>query len=523
MTNLFSGRQLSRHRRYLALWLPLLPTDRLHRIRRRSGAPDDKPLVVLAREKSALRIAHVDRRARALGLSPGLTLADARARVPALDLADENLSADAALLEHLADWCDRYTPLVGLDGADGIMLDITGCAHLFGGEAALNADLVTRVTRFGFSVQSAIAGTPDAARAIARYGEGGIVQEGSEAKAVSPLPIAALGVDPAIVTALARAGLRRIKDLNERPRAPLAARFGEDLLDRLSRALGEVDHPLSPRRLLPELSSERRFAEPIGRAEDVSAALGELARELAECLEARGAGGRHFEASFFRADGAVRRIAVLAGRPLRDAKTLTKLFEERLDSLADPIDPGFGFDMIRLCALSSETSHAVQTGLDGRENENEDIAELVDRLGARFGPARIKRFVPQDSHIPERAAQSVPAMTDRTGTGAWPEKEEGVPPLRPLRLFDPPEPVDETLSEVPDGPPVRFRWRRVMREVARAEGPERIAPEWWRRDEAGLTRDYFRVEDREGHRYWLYREGLYGQDRPRWFLHGLFA
>jgi protein ImuB len=523
VTNLFSGQQLSRHRRYLALWLPLLPTDRLHRIRRRSGAPADKPLIVLARVKSALRIAHADRKARALGLVPDLTLADARARVPDLDLADEDLSADAALLEHLADWCDRYTPLVGLDDTDGIMLDITGCAHLFGGEAALNADLLTRLTRFGFSVRSAIAGTPDAARAIARYGEGGIVAEGLEAKAVSSLPVAALGVDSGIVTALARAGLRRIKDLAERPRAPLAARFGGDLLDRLARTLGDVDHPLSPRRPLPELVTERRFAEPIGRTEDVAGAIGELAHELGLFLEARGSGGRRFEASFFRADGAVRRIAVLAGRPLRDAKTLLRLFEERLDSLADPVDPGFGFDMIRLCALSSEVSHAVQAGLDGKENDSEEIAELIDRLGARFGPDRIRRLIPQDSHIPERAAQSVPAMADIAGSGAWPEREKGVPPLRPLRLFDPPEPVDETLSEVPDGPPVRFRWRRVMREVARVEGPERIAPEWWRRDDASLTRDYFRVEDREGHRYWLYREGLYGRDRPRWFLHGLFA
>lgn len=454
---------------------------------------------------------------------PGLTLADARARVPELDIADEDIFADAALLEHLADWCDRYTPLVGMDGMDGIMLDITGCTHLFGGEAALNADLLTRLTHFGFSVRSAIAGTPDAARAIARYGEGGVIAEGSEAKAVSLLPVAALGVDPGTVTALARAGLRRIKDLRERPRAPLAARFGEDLLDRLARTLGEIDHPLSPRRPLPELAAERRFAEPIGRIDDVTAALSELALELAECLEARGSGGRRFEASFLRTDGAVRRIAVLAGRPLRDAKTLVKLFEERLDSLADPIDPGFGFDIIRLAALASEASHAVQAGLDGKENENEEIAELIDRLGARFGPGRIRRFVPQDSHIPEHAARSVPAMTKAAGSGAWPEREDGTPPLRPLRLFDPPEPVDETLSEVPDGPPIRFRWRRVLREVVRTEGPERIAPEWWRRSDASLTRDYFRVEDREGHRYWLYREGMYGQDRPHWFLHGLFA
>ena len=504
----------------------MLPTDRLHRLKRRAGAaPDERPLVVLAKVKSALRIAHADTRARALGLGPGLTLADARARVPDLDLAEEDEGADAALLDHIADWCDRYSPLVGLDGADGIMLDITGCAHLFGGEAGLRMDMTARLTRFGFTARSAVAGTPDAARAWARYTKGGVIAPGTEAQAVRPLPIAALDLDPARTTALARAGLKIVADLADRPRAPLAARFGQDLLDRLSRILGETDHPVSPRRPVPELAAERRFPEPIGRSEDVMATLEHLAGELAPCLEARGAGGRRFEASFFRADGAVRRIGVLAGRPLRNAKTLAKLFSEKIDTLADPVDPGFGFDMIRLAALATETVLPAQSGLDGRANDDEEVAELIDRLGARFGPARVMRFVPQDSHAPERAARRVPAISAVSGSGDWAERREGEPPMRPLSLFEPPEPVEETLSEVPDGPPVRFRWRRVMHEVARAEGPERVASEWWRRDEAELTRDYFRVEDREGRRYWLYREGLYGQetDRPRWFMHGLFA
>ncbi len=498
----------------------------MHRLRKANGAaPAEKPLVILAKVRSALRITHADRRAHTARLLPGLTLADARARVPDFDTEDEDQAADLAALEHIADWCDRWTPLVGMDGADGLILDITGCTHLFGGEAGMLREVLGRLTAFGFTSRGALASTPDAARALARYSKGGVIPAGRTSEVVRPLPIAALGLDDARVIALARAGLKRVGDLADRPRAPLAARFGDDLLDLLLRTLGEAEHPISPRRPLPELVTERRFAEPIGRAEDVEATIGELGRDLALLLEARGHGGRRFEASFFRADGAVRRIPVLTGRPLRDAKVLARLFSERLDALADPVDPGFGFDMIRLAALSSEAALNVQAELDGRESGDEAVAELIDRLGARFGPSRVTRFVPRDSHIPERAAEAVPAISPEAGSNDWVESEPGEPPARPLRLFDPPEPIDNTLFEVPDGPPIRFRWRRIVHEVARAEGPERIAAEWWRREREMPTRDYFRVEDREGRRFWLYREGVVTSpgDQPPWFLHGLFA
>jgi protein ImuB len=475
--------------------------------------------------RGAQRIAHADRRALELGLQPGLTLADARARVPDLSIEDEDPAAVRALIERMAGWCERYTPMVGLCAPDGLNLDITGCAHLFGGEAALRNDLRARLARAGFSTRIALAGTPDAAAALARYSAGGVIPAGGEAAAVRPLPLAALRLDAERITALARAGLKTVADLADRPRAPLAARFGADLLDRLVRTLGEVDSPISPRSPLPELVAERRFAEPIGRAEDVLGTLQELAGDVAALLEARGEGGRIFEGAFFRADGAVRRIRVQTGQSMRGPDALARLFDERLDALADPIDPGFGFDMIRLSVLAAEARLEAQTRLDGEEQTDERIAEAVDRLGARFDPAKVVRFVAHDSHVPERAARALPYFADSAAGASWAPAQSEDPPLRPLRLFTSPEPVEETLSEVPDGPPRRFRWRRVMHEVAYAEGPERIAPEWWKDGDGTATRDYFRVEDREGRRFWLYREGLYGAEAgpPRWFVHGLFA
>jgi protein ImuB len=524
VTNLFSAK-----RRYLALWLPLLPTDRLHRQKewrqKESGAaPDDRPLAVLCRQKNALRIAHADRHACALGIRPGMTFADARTLVPEIVFVEEDHVADIALRDAIAEWCDRYSPLVGVDDEAGLMLDIAGCTHLFGGEDALRADITSRLMKMGFSIRSAIAGTPDAARAVARFSNGGVVPPGGEAAAVRPLPVAALGVETAIQVALARAGLKTIADLADRPRAPLAARFGADLVDRIARTLGEIEHPISPRRPIPELIVERRFAAPIAHADDVLGTIRRLAVKLVPLLETRGAGGRHFEASIFRTDGAVRRIAVASGRPLRDAAVLMKLFAERIDALADPIDPGFGFDMIRLAVLASEDLLQAQTQFDGREQDDEAVAELIDRLSARFGAAQVMRFVAHDSHIPERMARAVVAQSAQASRGAWPARVAGEPPAYPLRLFDPPQPI-ETMAEVPDSPPVRFLWRRVWHNIVASEGPQRIAPEWWARGTAERTRDYFRVEDREGRRYWLYREGLYDSDQgpPHWFLHGLFA
>jgi protein ImuB len=451
-------------------------------------------------------------------------LADARAMYPSLPVVEADPEADRRFLEAITDWCDRYTPLVGLDPPDGLLLDVAGCAHLFGGEAALARDLVMRLARQGLRARAAIADTVGCAWGVARYGKPGIVPHGETRAAVLPLPIAALRVEPEIVADLKTSGLTCVADLAARPRAPFAARFGKALLLRLDQALGAVDEPITPRLPLPAAMAEQRFPEPIAREADVLGTIEHLARQLVPVLDRRGEGGRLFQVALFRADGKVHRLEIGTGSPLRDPARVRKLFEERLAVLGDACDPGFGYDMVRLSALVTERMDPVQTGLAGADH-SEELAHLIDRLGARFGLRRVTRLVPQDTHIPEYAVAAVPAHAARHASAAPMAEQDTLSAARPLRLFARPEPVD-AIAEVPDGPPVQFSWRHVTHQVARVEGPERIAMEWWRDDRGNkLTRDYFRVESDAGARVWLYREGLYGREpgNPRWYLHGLFA
>ena len=467
-----------------------------------------------------------------LGLTPGLALADARAMYPALAAADADPHADARLLEAVADWCDRYTPLVGLDAPDGLLLDIAGCAHLFGGEAALCRDLVERLSWQGLQASVAVADSVGCAFAVARYGRAPIVSRGAARETLAPLPLAALRIDANTVAGLAQAGLKRIADVLDRPRAPLAARYGQIFVRRIDQALGHEDEPITPRLPLPAAMAERRFPDPIGREEDVLGTIEQLARELDRVLERRGEGARLLQVALFRADGKVHRLELGTAAPLRDPARVRRLFADRLAVLGDECDPGFGFDMLRLSALVTERFDPQQSGLAGSGDDAADLAHLIDRLGARFGLRRVSRLEERNTHIPEFAVAAVPAHAPVSSSApAQQQQRDSVAPTRPLRLFQRPEPI-EAIAEVPDGPPVRFRWRHVLHEVERVEGPERIAMEWWHdADGNKLTRDYFRVESRQGARVWLYREGLFGREtgqpgmpeKPTWYLHGLFS
>ena len=521
----------SQSRRYLAVWLEHLPTDRI--VRSLSPRPRD-PRVIVAEIKSALRLTAMNAAAAALGLRVGQPLADARAMYPALlvDHADE--AADARLAEAICDWLGRYTPLVGLSAPDGMMLDISGCAHLFGGEEAMRQDIVRRLSLQGFKARTAVAGTVGAAWAFARFGTKRVVAGTELRETLQPLPLAALRLDAGKIDALARVGLKKIADLEDRPRAPLAARFGAQLLRRLDQAQGVEDEPIAPRLPLPPYIAERCFAEPVTHEEFILQTIEHLAADLARRMEQRGEGARALHTTLYRVDGAVRRLSVATSKPLRDTRALCRLFRERFATLADELDPGFGFDVVRLSVTAAENVAAAQIDVDATVKDHADIDHLIDRLGVRFGIRRVKRFGFAESHIPEFAVVETPAADPPPLAGEGDHRaamvegalaQDALGPIRPMRLFERPEEID-AVAEVPDGPPARFKWRRVAHDVARAEGPERIAMEWWR-DEAGrmLTRDYFRVEDAHGRRFWLFREGLYGRETnaPRWFVHGLFA
>ncbi len=457
-----------------------------------------------------------------------MTLADARARLPDVQVVDMDPVADAAWLERIADWCERYTPMLQVEASDGLTLDITGCAHLFGGEAAMRDDVVGKLSKRMTQVCSAIAGTPHAARALARYGPGTIiVPQGEDAKAVAPLRIQALEANQEVSLALSRAGLKTIGDLASRPSIPLTARFSAQLTTQLLRTLGEENIGITPRRPLPPCSAERTFGEPITQVDDALATLHGLATQVAENLEKRGEGGRCFVANLFKADGDVAQLMVETARPMRSADMLIRLLRERIDTLSDPLDPGYGYDLIRLAVTTSAPYETPQNSLDGNAVDEDDVYGLIDRLHTRFGKDSVVRLVPVETHIPEKATRYRPAGHEEAETQAtWSTHHPDHQPERPLLLFARPHPI-EALAEIPDGPPLKFRWRRVLHEIACAEGPERIAPEWWETD-AGThcpTRDYYRIEDAEGRRFWVYRDGLYHEmdEPPRWYLHGVFA
>lgn len=486
---------------------------------KRTAPPEnDLPFALVARVGQALRLAALESDGARHGLAVGMTLADARARCPDLVTAPHEPSEDAKLLATLAGRMARFTPMVALDPPDGLVLDITGCAHLFGGEAALTR---LAIAEAGLSAKPALASHAAAARALARFERG--QAGGEEALRIRALPIAALELPEASLSGLRRAGLKQLGDLASRPSAALAARFGEEAVAKLRAILGFAGSPITARKALPPIRADIRFAEPIGRTQDVLEVAESLLEDTARQMEARRIGGRRFVLRLERADGALRHLAVETALPTRDAAPVVRLLRERLDNLADPLDPGFGFDAMALAVPRHEPLAARQTSSEAEDRDEETIAALLDRLATRLGEGAILRLHPRDRHSPEKAQALVAAA--RGAPAATPEP--GLP--RPLFLFDPPQEVS-AIAGVPDGPPLRFTWRGRAHDVRLAEGPERIAPEWWRHalghlpETPLLTRDYYRVEDGAGYRFWLFRHGLFEeQTHPRWYLHGLFS
>lgn len=493
----------------------------MDRLRRKSGdasLPRDVPLILAGRDGRRRIITALDTAAERLGLSVGMPVAKAQALAPGLIVHDADPRSDAEALERLALWALRFSPVVAADPPDGLVIDTTGADHLHGGEAVMLTSIVERFAASGIETRAAIADTWGMAHAIVRFSGRMtiVVPEGENGSMLRKLPISALRLDAGILHALRTLGFEHVGDLIDQPRAPLALRFGPEIGRRLDQALGFVSEPIEPVRS-PELAEARRvFGEPISAPETIARYTAELVAALCATLEERGLGARRLDLLFQRVDNSLQAVRVSAAQPVRDVRRLTRLLCDRIEK----VDPGFGIEVMTLAASATEPLQQKQTISSLVEEPEPDVSDLIDVLANRVGERRIYRFAPVASDVPERSVGRIPPLAPETGAtwdGDWP---------RPPRLLSRPEPI-ETMALLPDHPPVWFVWRGVRRRVRRADGPERVFGEWWHLDaELAAVRDYFRVEDDAGERYWIFRAG--DGENPEtgahdWFLHGIFG
>ena len=512
--------------RVVSLFLPDWPIDRLRRAQ--GTAPEgraaeislDGPLVLVQRIGNRRLVYAANGAARAAGLIPGIAVAQAQALVPELGIRDAEVEADAAALEKLGLWALRlYSPLVAVDAPDGLVIDTSGAAHLHGGEDAMLADMVARLAALSINARAAMADSWGAAHAFARASSRPVlvVPPGEGPALLQRLPIAFLRVPRDMVEQLRRLGFERVTDIASQPRAPLTQRFGPQLHQRLDQAFGRLREPIEPIRALELIEARRQFAEPIGASETLARYTGKLAAALCEMLVAKSVGIRRLDLLFHRVDSEVQAIRIGTARPNRDAKRLTRLLCDKLET----IDPGFGVEAMSLCATlveNFETRQVRNSLLD--EAPDADVSSLVDILANRVGGEKLYRFAPVESDVPERSVARIAPASASTGK-TWPLRQP-----RPVRLLRKPELI-ETMALLPDHPPVSFSWRGVRRRVKRADGPERIFGEWWKRDaENDAVRDYFQVEDEQGERFWIFRAG--DGEHPEtgaqsWYLHGIFG
>ncbi|MGR3291313.1 MAG: Y-family DNA polymerase [Paracoccaceae bacterium] len=483
----------------VSLWFPRLASDRVLRI-----SPVDAPFALTLRESNTERLYCLNEAAEALGLVRGIGLSDARALCPAIKTQPADTKADARFQRMLARWATRYCPWAGLEGTDGVVLDVTGATHLFGGGAAMLDDMRLRLTRSNLNVRIGMAETRGAAWALARFDEG-IAPNGQVLERIGALPVAALRLSEKASIALRRLGIRTISDLAVLPRATITRRFGPDVILRLDQALGRQPESVSPLSEPIYYGVRITLPEPIGLTSDVMAGAARLLDQLCAKLKAQEQGARVLQLTLRRVDQASQQVELRLARAMRDPARILPLFERGVAG----IDAGFGIDRLRLEAVQVEDLPVQQISHTSSKS-SKGLDDLITRVGNRIGLDNITRFLPADSHIPERsfiiasAAYSDPA-------GSWPVLRP-----RPLRLFRP-----EPIAGAGRNPPRHFRWRRMAMTVARATGPERITPEWWLEDEnwhAGL-RDYWQVETRQGRRLWLFHT----PQNPGWFVQGEFA
>jgi protein ImuB len=504
--------------RVVSLYLPTWPTDRLRR-KMGAAAPDAAmPLVLVGQTGRRREVVAANASAIQAGLRMGMPATKAQALVKELIIRPADPAADAEALERLAVWALRYSPVVAADDPDGLVIDATGASHLHGGEDAMLADMISRLEAVGIAARAAMADTRGAAHALARFAARPslVVPERESADRIKPLPIAALRLPQDTVDDLRKLGFERISDLLATPRAPLTLRFSPELGRRLDQAIGRTGEPIEPVRPPDIVEIQQLFAEPIGAPETIARYVAKLTAKLCEELELRGLGARRLDLLFGLVDNRLQAIRIGTAQPVRDVKRLTRLLCDKIEK----VDPGFGIETMRLAATAAEpfaTKQAISSLVD---EPAADVSGLIDILSNRVGETRLYRFAPVASDVPERSVHRVAAAAPDTG-GGWPTRWP-----RPARLLAPPEPI-ETVALLPDHPPVNFTWRGTRRRVRRADGPERVFGEWWKRDaELSAVRDYFQVEDDAGERFWIFRAGD-GEDAGtgshKWFLHGIFG
>ena len=501
--------------RVVSLFLPSWSTDRLRRKAGDAAPPAEAPLVLIGRDGNRRVVLAADAAARAAGLRVGMPVTKAQVLAPGLIVQDADPVGDAEALDRLATWLLRYAPVVAPDPPDGIIIDSTGADHLHGGESAMLDGLIGRLAMSGIAARGAIADTWGAAHALARYAPQ-IAPDRHGASIMEPLPLAALRIAASTVAALRTLGFDTVGDLLAQPRAPLTLRFGPQIGRRIDQALGQAAEPIEPVRPVDLIEVRRAFAEPIAAAETIARYIAKLVGQLCERLEAGGLGARRLDLICHRVDSRAQAVRVGMATPVRDVKRLTRLLCDRIET----IEPGFGIEVMTLAASVAEPLERRQIVNSLIEESTPDVSDLIDTLMNRVGERALYRLAPVASDVPERSVCRIPAMAADTGAswpGHWP---------RPSRLLPQPELV-ETVALLPDHPPVSFTWRGVRRRLRRGDGPERVFGEWWKRDaELVAVRDYFRVEDDAGERYWLYRAGD-GEDTAtgshRWFIHGVFG
>jgi protein ImuB len=472
--------------------------------------------VTTARSGQRITLAAVCRNALALGLTPGMPLTQARALVPGLDVREADPEADFALLNRIALFAARrITPLVAVSGSDGLWLDLSGVAHLHGGEQRLAHDLLRFCSKLELGARIAVAGNGAAAHAIARHGPDRltICSLGGEKAALEPMPIAALRIEQDKVDALRRLGVERIGELVAMPRAPLARRFGKALLLRLDQALGQAAEPIDPIVPSDAPTAVIRFAEPIGAPDTIARAIEALLDQMLTRLREAGQGAQALLLLCDRVDRQQQRVEIGATRATRDKAHLLRLLARKVET----IDPGFGIDAMRLIAARTEPMGATTYPNDLASAEaGPELAQLIDLIAGRIGTKRLYRFTMVESEVPERSVRRAAPLAEPS---PWPDTWP-----RPPRLMPRPEPLQNVLAELPDAPPRRFTWRGRTHKLVKGDGPERIYGEWWKRNgERDSVRDYFRVEDEAGARFWVFRKGD-GRDRATgdlsWWLQG---